>query len=171
MDSNRLAPGDHIAYMRLALSLAEKSPPKPTNFRVGAVLLNADTNDILSTGYTLEIPGNTHAEQCCFQKYAFTQSVTETGIADRLPANTVLYTTMEPCGKRLSGLLPCVDRILDLKKGANGGINTVYVGVSEPEKFVGENTGKSRLEEVGIRYIHVKGLETEILNVATAGHT
>jgi len=51
--------------MRFALELAEKSPPKPTNYRVGAVVVDA-FNNILATGYTLELPGNTHAEQCCF---------------------------------------------------------------------------------------------------------
>lgn len=59
-----IAANDHHSYMRFALSLAEKSVLKSTNFRVGAVLVDESANQILSTGYTLEIPGNTHAEQC-----------------------------------------------------------------------------------------------------------
>jgi pyrimidine deaminase RibD-like protein len=157
---------DHAGYMRLALVQARRSPPRPTNYRVGAVLLDATTNTVLATGYTLECEGNTHAEQCCLIKLAQQHDVSEARLADVLPANTVLYTTMEPCSERLSGNLPCVERILRL----GAGIKTVYVGVQEPEKFVGENTGRRRLEDAGVRVVPVQGMEEEILEVATAGH-
>lgn len=49
-------------------------------------------------------------------------------------------------------------------------ISKVFVGVSEPETFVGVNEGKKKLEDAGIQVIHVTGLEDEILRVATAGH-
>jgi pyrimidine deaminase RibD-like protein len=74
---------------------------------------------------------------------------------------------VEPCFKRLSGNLPCVERILRL----GNAIETVYVGVKEPEKFVGENTGRKQLEDAGIKVVLVEGMEKEILKVATAGHT
>jgi len=157
--------------MRLALSLAEKSPPKPTNYRVGAVLVDQRMNKILATGYTLELAGNTHAEQCCLQTFALANSITEDAVADALPIGTVLYTTVEPCGRRLSGNLPCVERILATAKGKNGGISKVYVGVREPEKFVGQNASKAKFEEAGIEYIIISGLEEQILRVATAGHS
>ena len=157
---------DHVGYMRYALSLARQSPPKPTNYRVGAVLLDARANTVLATGYTLECEGNTHAEQCCFIKLSEQYRVPEDRLADVLPMHTVLYTTVEPCSKRLSGLLPCVERILRLGTA----IKTVYVGVQEPEKFVGENTGRKMLEDAGIMVVPVQGMETEILEVATAGH-
>ncbi|MCJ1253377.1 hypothetical protein MMC24_001188 [Lignoscripta atroalba] len=163
-------PQDHADYMRLALSLAEKSPPKPSNFRVGAVLVDQAKNSILSTGYTLELPGNTHAEQCCLQKYATANGRSGEEVGDILPQATVIYTTMEPCGKRLSGNLPCVDRILKTKSGLHGGIKTVYLGVKEPDTFVGQNAGRAKLEDAGIACIHVPGFEAEILEVATAGH-
>ena len=162
--------GNPFEYMQMALSFAKKSPPKPTNFRVGALLVDEKDNHILSTGYTLELPGNTHAEQCCLMKFAASYGKSEDEVADLLPASTVIYTTMEPCGMRLSGNLPCVDRILNARNGANGGIKAVYVGVQEPEKFVGQNTGKAKLEGAGIRCVHVAGLEDQILKVATAGH-
>jgi len=117
--------------MRQALDLAQKSPPRPTNYRVGALLVDAKTNFILASGYTLECEGNTHAEQCCFIKLAEAHTIPEESLADILPEQTVLYTTVEPCFKRLSGNLPCVERILRLGKA----INIVYVGVKEPEKF------------------------------------
>jgi len=158
---------DHLAYMRQALELARKSPPKPTNYRVGALLVNPKTKAILATGYTLECEGNTHAEQSCFIKLAEAHKVTEEALADVLPEETVLYTTLEPCFKRLSGNLPCVERILRLRKA----LKTVYVGVKEPEKFVGQNTGRKQVEDAGVEVILVQGMEREILEVATAGHT
>lgn len=156
--------------MRFALSLARKSPPKPSNFRVGAVLVDEASNEILAIGYTLELEGNTHAEQCCLRKFSSLHKVLEDRVGDVLPPKTVIYTTMEPCNQRSVGNEPCVDRILRTLKGVNGGIRTVYVGVSEPETFVGENAGKSRLEAAGVMCIHVPGLEAEILEVAKAGH-
>lgn len=167
VESVSIAPGDHKAYMQLALSYASKSPPKPTNFCVGALLVDASTNTILANGYSEELPGNTHAEQCCFIKIAQQHNVPEDKLEDVLPSNTVLYTTMEPCGKRSVGNLPCVERILQLGKG----IKTVYVGINEPEKFVGKNVGRAKLEAAGIKVVAVEGMETEILEVSQAGHT
>ncbi len=161
-----ILPGDHGAYMQLALGFAQKSPPKPTNYRVGAVLVNEDSNEILATGYTLELPGNTHAEQCCFMKLAEQHGVPEERLTAVLPKRVALYTTVEPCSKRLSGNLPCVERVLRLA----GCIRTVYVGVMGPQTFVATNTGKQLLQDAGIAVVHVPGLESQILEVATAGH-
>ena len=161
-----IQPGDHKSYMQLALSLAQKSPPKPTNYRVGAVLVDLDTNDILATGYTLELPGNTHAEQCCLLKLARQHGVDEENLRQVLPSNLALYTTVEPCSKRLSGNLPCAERVRRLA----GSLRTVYVGVTEPETFVSQNTGKQLLQDSGISVVAVPGLEATILEVATAGH-
>ncbi|EKG13116.1 CMP/dCMP deaminase zinc-binding protein [Macrophomina phaseolina MS6] len=165
-----ISPLDCTAYMQLALAEAKKSPPKPTNFCVGAVLVDEEDGTILATGYTLELEGNTHAEQCALQKYATSYGLSEERVGEVLPQHTVIYTTMEPCGKRQSGNLPCVDRIIRTKNGSTAGIKKVYLGVKEPEKFVGENVGRAKLEEHGIQCIHVPGLEDEILTVATSGH-
>jgi pyrimidine deaminase RibD-like protein len=161
--------GDHAAYMEYALEQAQKSPPKPTNYRVGAILLDADTNTTIATGYTLELPGNTHAEQTCFMKVAEQHNLPEEKIGEILPKNTVLYTTVEPCNKRLSGNLTCVERILRL----GNAVKVVYVGVKEPEKFVGQNLGRAKLENAGIKveHVEVEGMEKRILEIATAGHT
>ena len=165
--------GDHKGYMEYALEQARLSPPRPTKFCVGAVVVDADMNKILSTGYSLELsrdtpgdPGTTHAEQCCFIKVAEKHHLPEERIGEVLPLNTVLYTTMEPCNKRLSGSRTCVDRVLRL----DGAIKVVYVGINEPEKFVGENVGRKRLEDAGVAVKFVEGMQDRILKVATAGH-
>lgn len=158
--------------MQLSLDEARKSPPKPTNFCVGACLVVlGPSSTVLETGYTQEIEGNTHAEQCCLVKQARRHSCAEEQVGEHLPDNAVLYTTMEPCNKRSVGNMTCVDRILRLRKDGRQAIGKVYVGVKEPETFVGVNEGRKRLEDAGIEVIHVPGLEDEILQVATAGHS
>jgi pyrimidine deaminase RibD-like protein len=164
---DKIPAGAHTEAMQYALSLARNSPPKPTNFRVGALLVKLDDGKISAQGYTLELPGNTHAEECCLLKLAEKHSTTEEGLADIIREPHALYTTVEPCFKRLSGKLPCVERVLRQKSW----IKTVYVGVQEPETFVGQNSGGKSLEDAGIRVIPVLGLEQEILDVAKAGHT
>jgi pyrimidine deaminase RibD-like protein len=161
----------HNDFILRALEEAKKSPPKPSNFCVGALIVDAATNSVLASGYTLELPGNTHAEQVCLLKLAEAHSIPEERVGEILPPNTVLYTTMEPCGMRLSGNLPCAERIVRTRK-PNGelAIKKVYQGVKEPETFVGENEARKRLESEGVECIHVAGFEEDILKVATAGH-
>ncbi|RAH75607.1 putative DRAP deaminase [Aspergillus aculeatinus CBS 121060] len=180
-------PSPHLKYMRACLALAEKSPARPTNFRVGALLLSRHEDDttlekddqLLATGYTMELDGNTHAEQCCLANYAATHNVPADRVAEALPAEPgrklVMYVTMEPCGRRLSGNAPCVQRIIQTRgpAGAEGnrrGIQKVYFGVKEPGTFVGQSEGCRQLTAAGIEWEVVQGLEREILTVATAGH-
>ncbi|KAK3292415.1 cytidine deaminase-like protein [Chaetomium fimeti] len=158
------APGDHKAYMGYAVEQARLSPPSPSKFCVGAVLVDADRDEVLSTGYSEELPrdrpgdpGSTHAEHCCFIKVADRHGVHDFDIADVLPPNTVLYTTMEPCNERLSGSRTCV----------------VYVGIREPDTFIQRNEGIRRLEEAGIKVEMLDGdaeLRALILDVTFAGH-
>jgi pyrimidine deaminase RibD-like protein len=171
-----IAAGDHEGYMEYALEQARQSPPAPTKFCVGAVLVDADKNEILSTGWSLELPdnnpadpGKTHAEQCCFIKVAQKHNLPEARLCEVLPQNTILYTTMEPCNKRLSGNKPCVDRILGLKDC----IKTVYIGIKEPENFIDQSVlavGRKRLQDAGVKVIFLEGMEDRIMKVSLAGH-
>jgi pyrimidine deaminase RibD-like protein len=153
-----------LQHLRHALSLARLAPALPTNFRVGALLVDPASNDrVLATGHTMELPGNTHAEQNCLAKlHAATDGAVDSPI--QLPPGAVLYSTVEPCAKRLSGNRSCVARILD------AGVRTVVYGLREPGTFVGESAGRRELEAAGVEVVVVAGLEGEILAVATAGH-
>ncbi len=146
-------------FMRMALDEAKKCVPTSTAFCVGAVLVNE--GKVLSTGYSRELEGNTHAEQNALQKY-----FEKTGKKD-VPPGTELYTTMEPCSKRLSGNLPCLNRILALKNH----VTTCFVGVMEPSTFVAKNVSYDKLTHGGISYIKVPGFEREALEVAKRGHS
>lgn len=146
----------HRPFMELALENAKKCGETQTQFNVGAVLVL--NGEILETGHSRELPGNTHAEQCALEKY-----FKRTGNTD-VPEGTEIYTTMEPCSFRLSGNLPCVERILATN------IKTCFVGVVEPDTFVKENTGKKKLSDAGVEYVHIPGYEEECLRVAKLGH-
>lgn len=145
-------------YMQLAIEEAKKSEPTPTAFCVGALLVN--NGKIISTGYSRELPGNTHAEQCALDKY-FTKNNT-----DKVPPGTELYTTMEPCSFRLSGNDPCLNRVIN----QNGNISSVFVGVMEPSTFVKNNVSYDKLTESGINYIKIDGFEDEAIKIAAKGH-
>ncbi|ODQ63768.1 pseudouridine synthase [Nadsonia fulvescens var. elongata DSM 6958] len=145
-------------FMELALDEANKCPPTTTAFGVGALLVH--NSRILSTGFSRELVGNTHAEQCALEKY-----YKETGIRDEVPPGSVIFTTMEPCSERLSGNLPCANRIIATK-----GLKTVFVGVVEPETFIAKNVGRQKLAEAGIQYFHIAGYEESCLKAATKGH-
>lgn len=181
LDINGMAPSaeDHLSYLRQALDLARKSPPKPTNFRVGAVLVSYPDNDasspkVLSTGYTLELEGNTHAEQCALAKLASQHSVPESELCKLLTseANVTLYTTLEPCGVRLSGKIPCVQRIIATRNPSSGigGIRKVIFGAKEPGTFVKDSKSCQMMSDASIEWEYVNGLNDEILAVAKEGH-
>ena len=146
----------HRKYMELALEMANKCGETQTQFNVGAVLVN--NGEILATGHSRELPGNTHAEQCALEKY-----FEQTGKRE-VPVGTEIYTTMEPCSLRLSGNLPCVDRILETN------IKTCFVGVVEPDIFVKNNSGYTKLTERDVEYIHIPGYEELCLTIAKKGH-
>jgi len=169
---------DHLSYLQQALDLARKSPPRPTNFCVGALLVSYtlnSTSEILSTGYTLELPGNTHAEQCALSKLASSRSVSESQIKSILAPemNVVLYTTLEPCTRRLSGNTPCVQRIIatrDSGSGGMGGIRKVVFGAKEPGTFVRDSESCRMMTDAGVEWEYVDGLQDEILSVSRSGH-
>ncbi|KAF8473343.1 cytidine deaminase-like protein [Kalaharituber pfeilii] len=171
----------HLDYLRLALNEAHTCVPTPTAFCVGAVIVDDSTNKIIATGYSRELPGNTHAEQNCLTKLLSAEAkardvssldgpVGDEPLDDR--ATCSLYTTMEPCSERLSGNMPCTDSILryndsaDRKLRGLGKIKTVYVGVKEPQTFIMNNVGQRKLASGGVDYIYIEGLEKDILEAA-----
>ncbi|GAC75861.1 RNA pseudouridylate synthases [Moesziomyces antarcticus T-34] len=159
----------HYVLMKLALDEADKSPPTDTAFCVGCVLsVTSDdsapaSSHVLATGFSREFPGNTHAEQCALDKLVADFATTQSSKGStRIPTLDLdLYTTMEPCSERLSGNLPCVQRIIEFNNkrtaftlpsdmlppalqgeisGAKGQVSLrirrVFQGVAEPDDFV-----------------------------------
>ncbi|PKI85973.1 hypothetical protein MVES_000084 [Malassezia vespertilionis] len=126
----------HLSLMLDALAQADLCIAVPTAFSVGCVIaadaaqmrnpsMDLDVIEALApyslfTGYSRELPGNTHAEECALEKlarYAASTPDAQSKLArekssKRTPLSLFMYTTMEPCSERLSGNAPCVDRIV-----------------------------------------------------------
>ncbi|KAF9265489.1 diaminohydroxyphosphoribosylamino-pyrimidine deaminase [Marasmius fiardii PR-910] len=164
----------HLQILRLALDEAKKCTPVPTAFCVGCVLAYHFTPDseavILSTGYSRELPGNTHAEANALSKF---ESMSDSDLSQLLGssafskrevlAQTDVYTTMEPCSIRTSGLSPCADALISAK------IKRCFIGVGEPTDFV-SCEGAQKLKLAGVEVIWLDGLQEECLTVARRGH-
>jgi pyrimidine deaminase RibD-like protein len=197
----------HLFYMREALDEARKCTPVPTAFCVGCIIvipadetnvLKAENEDnrsaptfspaisirskglVFATGYSRELPGNTHAEANALSKArqltslpstlsvpplssgadaeVNPQPLSEQDISDLL-AQSSIYTTLEPCSVRTSGRAPCVNAILDAK------IKKCYIGAPEPPDFV-TCEGAKILRDAGVEIVWVKGLGEECLSVA-----
>lgn len=166
----------HLDILRLAVEEAKKCIPTPTAFCVGAIITLRMPSEprptILATGYSRELPGNTHAEANALEKmrqYSQEQlqrsvpGLTGTVSAETLLAQADIYTTMEPCSVRTSGLAPCADAIIAAR------LRRCFIGVGEPDDFV-KCEGAQRLLNAGIEVIWISGLEKECLEVARRGH-
>ncbi|KAJ7235447.1 cytidine deaminase-like protein [Mycena haematopus] len=162
--------------LQQALAEARKCESSPTAFSVGCVLAipwpEVDSQPIiLSTGYSRELPGNTHAEANALAKL---NALTPSQILSLFPGTSPqripdilshvdAYTTMEPCSVRTSGLSPCADALIA------AGVRRCFIGVGEPPDFV-KCEGAQKLKDAGVEVIWVAGLEEECLKVARRGH-
>jgi len=143
-------------FMSFAIAESHKSKPIESAYCVGAVLVNSNAspnNSIISTGFSREIEGNTHAEECCLLKLK----------SQNTPINQLnnltMYTTMEPCSTRLSGKASCSHLIIQSKL-----ISRVVIGALEPSVFVENCVGLKMLKEAGIIVDIFPGLEKECLD-------
>jgi len=116
---------------------------------------------IIGWGFSRQFPGNTHAEECALHMFSTkSAAIPATAIPAgtdhlrSLPSNATVYTTMEPCGERLSGKLPCADRLIACKAGR------VVVGVREPPKFISACTGTVQLQDSKCEVAYLEDSET-----------
>lgn len=128
---------------------------------------------VVARGYSRELPGNTHAEANALTKardltpeqlselFQTTTSAAKPTIDDVLK-HTDVYTTLEPCSVRTSGLSPCADALVASK------VPRCFIGVGEPDDFV-QCEGAQKLKEAGCQVIWAKGLEEECLAAARRG--
>jgi diaminohydroxyphosphoribosylaminopyrimidine deaminase/5-amino-6-(5-phosphoribosylamino)uracil reductase len=124
-----------VALLRQACMLAQECFSVPSAYNVGAIIADA-AGVVIATGFSRELPGNTHAEEVALRK------ALDTGAALR---SATLYTSMEPCARRLSGKTPCVTLITE------SGIRRIVVGILEPDLFVPDACGVSALETLNIQ--------------------
>ncbi|KAG6898367.1 hypothetical protein C0992_009042 [Termitomyces sp. T32_za158] len=174
--SNVFVVAEHLDFLRLALLEAEKCLPTTTAFCVGCLLVARWPDDrsspvILATGHSRELPGNTHAEANALanaQKLsgdelsALFPSVPPIGLESVL-THVDVYTTLEPCSVRTSGLAPCADALIEAK------IKRCYIGAGEPDDFV-NCQGALKLKNAGIEVVWIDDLKEECLQAARRGH-
>ena len=129
---------------------------------------------VLARGYSRELPGNTHAEANALTKARNlapeqlsemfpTGAGSNTPTIDDVLKHTDVYTTLEPCSVRTSGLAPCADALIASK------VPRCFIGVGEPDDFV-QCEGARKLKAAGCQVTWVKGLEEECLAAARRGH-
>ena len=121
-------------HMLAACKLAHECEPVKTAYNVGAVLLDAE-GEVIGTGFSRELPGNTHAEQCALAKAA------EKG---HDAAGGTMFSSMEPCSTRLSGNESCTSRLISAK------VARVVLAAMEPATFV-QCKGVELLQASGIQ--------------------
>jgi riboflavin-specific deaminase-like protein len=98
-----LGPGGPDArFLRWAVELSRLSPPSPTAFSVGAVVV-AEDGEVLATGYSREQDEHDHAEEVALRKL---------GSADPRLRRATIYSSLVPCGARASRPVTCVQHIL-----------------------------------------------------------
>ena len=129
--------------MAAACDEADKCSAVATAFNVGAVVV-ASGGGVVATGYSRELPGNMHAEEVAFTKLRAAAAAAGVSVADLLGAGATLYTTMEPCGVRLSGKTPCSMHALE------AGVSRVVYAITEPPVFIVCTVGLAHLADAGV---------------------
>ena len=140
-------------FLRFALHEAEKCAGIQY-YGVGCLISGPNVS---SRGYTGELTHEhqgqikmRHAEEVAILR------AEERGIS---LVGATLYTTLEPCSERLSGLPSCTSRIID------AGITRVVFGAHEPydPELKIECKGARILKEAGIEVVHLSKLEEACL--------
>jgi pyrimidine deaminase RibD-like protein len=129
---------DDEKLLREAIEVSRNAPPSREAFSVGS-LIAAPDGTVLSTGYSRERGAQSHAEQVALEKAA------ELDLDLR---NATLYTSLEPCSVRGSGLRACTARILEAK------IPRVVFAMREPPVFV-EGRGAEVLADAGVELLEL----------------
>jgi pyrimidine deaminase RibD-like protein len=165
----------HTSFMRQALSEARKAEPSLTAFSVGCLLVAWYPKDDslpfqLSRGHSRELPGNTHAEANALSKLMDVNSPTWERIKAAYPTitpeallqYTTVYTTVEPCSVRLSGLQACADKLIAAR------VKRCVIGAAEPPDFV-KCEGAQKMKAAGIEVIWFDKFQEECIAIARNG--
>lgn len=131
-----------LHFLGLAIELSNSAEPRPTSYRVGALIVQHGVE--LSRGFSLELGEGTHAEQNALSKLG----------ADRL-SDLTLYSSLEPCSERLSGSKSCTARIIEAR------ISRVVFALREPANFV-KCQGERLLIEAGIEVLVLDELAEQV---------
>ncbi len=124
--------------LRDAIALSRIALPSSSAYSVGAIIA-AEDGVMIADGYSRERGPQSHAEEVAIEK-ALELHVDLRG--------STLYTSLEPCSVRCSGLRACTARILE------AGIPRVVFAMREPPVFV-EGRGAEVLADAGVEVIEL----------------
>lgn len=136
------------AWLHRTVELSRNCPPSDTAFSVGAVIVDADGNEI-ATGYSRESDPHDHAEEAALAKLAPDDP--------RLRSATI-YSSLEPCSSRASRPRTCTELILE------SGIPRVVFAWREPSIFV-DCVGAETLRAAGRTVIELPGLVPQVKEI------
>jgi diaminohydroxyphosphoribosylaminopyrimidine deaminase/5-amino-6-(5-phosphoribosylamino)uracil reductase len=108
-------------WLAAAIELSRRAPPTPTNYAVGAIIVD-DHGGTVATGHPGEVGPRDHAEEV-----ALARSAGRTGPGR---PGTTMYSSLEPCTARRSRPGTCTELILA------AGIRRVVIALREPLVFV-----------------------------------
>jgi len=129
-------------WLASAIEVSRLSSPTPTNYAVGAIVVDHDGAS-LATGYTGEIEPRCHAEEAALAKLSGRRAPDLSG--------ATLYSTLEPCTVRKSRPGTCTDLILAT------GIRRVVIALREPLIFA-DCQGVETLRDNGVEVIEIVDL-------------
>ncbi len=137
-------------WLKHAIELSKKCPTSDKAFSVGAVIVDSKGN-LIAEGFSRETDPKIHAEESALQK---------------VPLNTDLstckiYSSLEPCGKRLSAPIGCAELIIE------AGIKHVVFAANEPSIFV-PGDGDEMLHEAGVKVDVISELTPDVINAQSS---
>ncbi len=137
----------HHLNMNRVVELSRLSPPKPSCYRVGA-LIKTKKGEFFE-GYTLETSPTHHAEQAAMHKALAAGADLE---------GATIYASMEPCSSRSSEPLSCSELILRHKMAR------VVFALYEPSHFV-ECHGAENLRRAGAEVIYLSEFADSVIDI------
>lgn len=147
-----------VRWLREAIELSRCSPPSEAAFSVGAVLVSggpARAGTVIATGFSRERDPRDHAEETALAKVAeVVEGAADAELADARLAGATIYTSLEPCLRRLSRPRSCAQLIVA------AGIRRVVLAWREPPLFV-PGGGARWLRDQGVTVLEVAELADE----------
>jgi len=142
-----------FGWLTAAIDLSRQCPPSASAFSVGAVLVAAD-GSVIATGYSRERDPHDHAEEVALARATAVPAGggPSPAAAGRLAAAT-MYSSLEPCRRRLSRPRSCSELIVA------AGIRRVVLAWLEPPVFV-PGGGARWLREQGVTVAEIPELAT-----------
>ncbi|WP_239311490.1 dCMP deaminase [Frankia sp. Cj3] len=133
---------DDHRWMTRAIDLAHRCPPTTGAYSVGAVIVDAN-NEEIAFGFSREVDEAVHAEESALAKI---------DPDDPRLATATIYSTLEPCSQRKSRPRTCAQLILEVK------IPRVVIAWREPSLFVADCQGYELLTAAGVTVVELPEL-------------